>query len=217
MFASYGRQSHEQELVAFTYSFEHYNLKAFLRQFEIVSVKRGIIAMEDLSIPGAIINYPFNQLATKQVHALSPEAEEIGTIDTVRYVGSGFYWGYNVTWQAVREILNRYSYKRFFILGDGNLSKAVQYAAQKTGKEFKLITRENWNSLYDLREELIFNATPLGCLLGNDIHRSNTYIENSMNTEQGREIHLLRTAFQFDILTGLPMPLLQVKKHLSSI
>lgn len=183
----------------FNAAFEQHGINAIYKPFKIVSPKRAAMAMIELDIKGLGVSMPFKRQIVDYCTELSPEAEAIGTVNTVINEGCYFLRGYNTDWLAAKAILEKYHPHKVFILGNGGYSKAIQYACHQIEKQFELITRDNWDVLFSLREQFIFNATPLE-LKPDD---SNIYIDCLVSTPTGQELARTQASHQFKLYTGI--------------
>ena len=82
------------------------------------------------------------------------------------------------------------------ILGNGGFSKAVQYALEKLGIEYNIITRKDWYKI-PLLDGYFFNATPI------DIEVKGILIDGRPFTDDGKEIAKLQAIEQFYLYTNI--------------
>jgi 7,8-dihydro-6-hydroxymethylpterin-pyrophosphokinase len=67
------------------------------------------------------------------------------------------------------------------------------------------VTRENWNELYDIRDSVVYNCTPVD--ITDMIHKSNDFINCLVETETGKKLARLQASKQFELYTGKEFPL----------
>lgn len=121
---------------------------------------------------GFNVTIPYKQSVLPLIDWLSPEAQETGSINTIK-IEKERWLGFNTDWYGfeciVKPYLNEYT-GMALILGNGGASKAVQYVFNKYGIPFKLVTRKHDKHLSyeDLNADVfktvsfLVNTTPLG-------------------------------------------------------
>ena len=95
-----------------------------------------------------------------------------------------------------------------YILGDGGYSKAVTWAAVRSGFDIKKVTRENWSDLQGIKSSIIYNCTPVD--ISNpmlQIDMSNDMINCLVKTETGKQLAKLQASKQFKLYTNKEFPL----------
>lgn len=126
-------------------------------------------------LKGLNVTIPYKEAIIPHLDALSPDAERIGAVNTIKIDKTGRYIGYNTDYfgfkQALQPFLKPY-HTEALILGTGGASKAVAYALETLNINFKFVSRvasNNKSLTYkSLTEEdiksnlLIINCTPLG-------------------------------------------------------
>jgi len=134
---------------------------------------------------------------------LSEEVVNIGALNTVvNYDGS--LKGYNTDYLAAGYVLSTYDLKKpLYILGNGGYAKAVTYAAHILKKDYKLITRNNWDTIIDIRDSIIYNCTPVNNICN---HKSNDFIDCLVNTETGQLLSKIQASKQFELYVNLEFP-----------
>ena len=66
-----------------------------------------------------------------------------------------------------------------------------------------VITRENWNSIKDIKNSLIYNCSPVENL---PIHKSNRFIDCIVSSTTGHNLARMQAEHQFEMYTGLKFP-----------
>jgi shikimate 5-dehydrogenase len=94
-------------------------------------------------------------------------------------------------------------YPKIFILGNGGYSKAVQQAVKDLNLDYTLVTRDNWDTIGDIRNSVVYNCTPISV----NINKYNTYINSDVKSETGLRLATLQASKQFELYTGLDFPL----------
>lgn len=128
---------------------------------------RGLI--KNNSFSGLNITIPYKESIIPLLDGLSKEAEDIGAVNTIRFIGNKLI-GYNTDHIGFRKsimtlIADR---KKALILGNGGAAKAIRYALEMLDVEYKIVTRGSSFDYLDITKEIlehyniIINTTPLG-------------------------------------------------------
>ncbi len=200
LFCSFSGKAGSLGCKVFNQAFRDNGINAIYKSFSVTSIKYAVQCMPVLGIEGAAVSMPFKQQVLKHCHHLSPEVHEIGAANTV-LCEIDYLTAYNTDWLAARDVLQRYD-GNLCILGGGGYSRAVQYASRHLGKEYSIITRDTWNEIENLRDCIVFNATPVENI---QLHQSCTFIDCNTDTEPGKELALIQASYQFKLYTGLDM------------
>ena len=127
-----------------------------------------LITKEELS--GFNVTIPYKEKIIPFLSELSPEAMEIGAVNTVA-VKNGQLIGFNTDTFGFEQTLNivgRAHHDKALILGNGGAAKAVQYVLNQKGIPFKIVSRKaelNFDTITpELVKEhpLIIQCTPVG-------------------------------------------------------
>ena len=92
-----------------------------------------------------------------------------------------------------------------YIIGNGGYAKAVKWAASGCRFDVNNITRDNWDELFDIKDSIIYNCTPLD--IKGLIDTSNDFIDCRVTTQTGIDLATLQASQQFKLYTGLEFPL----------
>ena len=92
----------------------------------------------------------------------------------------------------------------FYILGNGGYALAVQAAAKELKMEFTNITRDNWDTLHNIKHSLIYNCTPVEDL--KLLYKDNVFIDCIATTTTGHKLATMQAAHQFKLYTKLEFP-----------
>ncbi len=99
-------------------------------------------AIEDAGFMGLNITHPCKQSVKKYLDALSPDASELGAVNTVCF-HSGKRYGYNTDWQgfylSFKETFKNIKLGKVLQLGSGGAGSAVAYALAKSGVKSLLL------------------------------------------------------------------------------
>lgn len=130
-------------------------------------------ALRTLGISGVNVTSPHKQAIIPFLDGLSPEAEEIGAVNTVHIREDGFAKGYNTDcYGFAKSLLHAgiaISGKRFLLCGLSGAGRAARYALMEQGAAEVLVASTDakkgipYTSLSSLPEmDVIVNCTPLG-------------------------------------------------------
>jgi len=140
------------------------------------------------------------------VDELDDSVKKIQSANTV-INNNGKLVAYNTDYYAAKTMLSEINflngYPKIFILGNGGYSKAVQQAVKDLNLDYTLVTRDNWDTIGDIRNSVVYNCTPISV----DINKYNTYINSDVKSETGLRLATLQASKQFELYTGLDFPL----------
>ena len=132
----------------------------------------NIILRNDLS--GLNVTIPYKEVVAPVLDELSPQAEEIGAVNTIVYTKSGKRVGHNTdAYGFEKSLFDQWNgtAKNALILGTGGASKAVEYVLKQNGIQPQFVSRkanQKCIAYSELTTEiiadhpLIINCTPLG-------------------------------------------------------
>ena len=166
----------------FTEKFSREEIDAEYLNFEIediLEIRRVILFNQYLK--GLNVTIPYKEKVIPFLHKLSPEAEKIGAVNTIkvdRLKGDMYFYeltGYNTDYigfkKSLSPLINPNVHKKALILGTGGASKAIAYALTSMGIDWIYVSRskqvgricydELSSDIMDERK-LIVNTTPLG-------------------------------------------------------
>ena len=89
-------------------------------------------------------------------------------------------------------------------MGNGGYSKAVQKAAKDLGYNPNIITRNNWDTIKDIKDSIIYNCTPVENI---EVHESNDFIDCIVSTPTGKRLSWIQASYQFKLYTGMNLPI----------
>lgn len=186
----------------FNHAFRAAGLDWVYLPFAINEIIYGLMAMDTLDIRGAGVSMPFKVDVLRYVTEASVEAERIQAANTIVRTQQGVV-AHNTDWRAARTLLGRAGRKKVVVLGNGGYSRAVVFAAQTLGMDARAITRNTWDEIADLRDELVFNCTPVENI---SVHPSCEFIDCIVGTKTGDELAYLQACEQFKLYTGTDVP-----------
>lgn len=158
----------------FSKKFEKEKIDAEYLNFDLRNIRefRDVIK-ESLNLSGLNVTIPYKQEIITFLDEMSPEAKEIGAVNTIKVKGNKLI-GHNTDYIGFSESIRPFfkpEHKKALILGTGGASKAVEYAFQNLNIETKFVSRnsgKNKIGYQELSEEIlqeytiIVNTTPLG-------------------------------------------------------
>lgn len=129
----------------------------------------GFLGRSDLG--GLNVTIPYKRVVAGLCGALSPEARETGSVNTIIRTAAGILTGFNTDVYGLEYMARRagisFSGEKVVVLGSGGASQAAQYAARRGGaREVAVISRsgrENYRNLSRHHDAgVLINATPVG-------------------------------------------------------
>ena len=186
-------------------SFHYYGLNKIYKSFSVKSIEDAVNAVKTLNIKGFAITMPYKVDVLKYVNGMSDDAKEIGAANTVLNFNNGFLHAYNTDAYAARTFLVDYdNRKKLYIIGNGGYSKAVKWSGSDCRFETEIITRSNWNEIYDIRDSVVYNCTPVD--ITNMVHPSNDFINCLVESKTCKQLARLQASKQFELYTNLTFP-----------
>lgn len=159
----------------FTEKFEKENVNHTYENFDIPSINDfPKVISETSNLIGLSVTIPYKEEVIPFLNDLDEEAKKIGAVNTIKVSESKMIKGFNTDhygFQKSLEAFLPFHKKNALILGTGGASKAIAYALEKLGFDFKFVSRNKTSSnlSYDELDEniiqnhcLIINCTPLG-------------------------------------------------------
>ena len=142
----------------------NYGVKEFATEEEFIAW------VQEEDYDGFNVTIPYKQTIIPCLDVISPEAEEIGAVNTV-VKKDGKLYGYNTDcYGLARSLIERgieLKDKNVAILGTGGTSKCAYYVCKKAGaKSINVCSRKSGYSYVDLyadnTADVIINTTPVG-------------------------------------------------------
>ena len=189
-------------------AFYYYGLNKIYKSFSVDNIEDAVNSVRTLDIRGFAITMPYKIEVLDYVDKMDESTSEIGAANTVINTDNNLC-AYNTDAYAAKTFLREYdNQKILYILGGGGYSKAVKWAAERTGFDIKRVTRDNWSDLRSIKSSIIYNCTPVD--ISNpmlQIDESNDMINCLVKTETGKQLAKLQASKQFELYTGLDFPL----------
>jgi shikimate dehydrogenase len=187
-------------------AFYYYGLNKIYKSFSVQDIETAVIAVRTLGIKGFAITMPYKVEVLDFIDWTSPDVDLIGAANTV-INENGHLRAYNTDFLAAKKFLQDYDYKLSFsntyILGNGGYAAAVKTAMKHYNIKPIIITRDNWDSIKDIKDSLIYNCSPVENL---PIHESNQFIDCIVTTPTGLKLAGMQAEHQFKMYTGLKFP-----------
>ena len=194
LFGSFSETPGNNGCEFFNKAFNRYNINAIYKSFYSIDIEKTIQSVKHLGFSGFAVSMPHKIKILDYLDEYGDGVLEIGAANTVVIKNEKLY-GYNTDWIGVRDYISD-DINELTILGNGGFSKAVQYACEFKKIPFKVITRNDWENVYDLKGN-VFNATPV------DIVTCGKLIDGRPFTQQGKIISMIQAAEQFKLYTGI--------------
>lgn len=126
---------------------------------------------KEKTLKGLNVTAPYKQEIIPYLDELSHEAEKIGAVNTIAFVG-GKLIGYNTDIvgfeESIKPFLNS-KHKKAVIFGNGGAAKAAAYVFKGLKIHYKIISRKgtkktfaNVNKSFLREHQILVNTTPLG-------------------------------------------------------
>jgi shikimate dehydrogenase len=169
--------SHSFSKRYFSDKFEQEDIDSAYELFEIEEAGQLVnLLREQPQLHGLNVTIPYKQDVMIYLHELSPEAEAIGAVNTIKVLPDHQLKGYNTDCfgfeESLRTFLDGQSVDRALVLGTGGAAQAVVYVLEQWDIDYRLVSRRptdahhiSYADVYDLDLTLIpliINTTPLG-------------------------------------------------------
>lgn len=187
-------------------AFKYHNLNYIYKSFAVNHIGKALDAMRSLNIRGAGVTMPFKQEVIKYLDKKSDHITDIGACNTV-VNRDGILYGENTDFLGLTSYFSKKNIPKFdeiYIIGNGGMSLAVQSACKKLDLKYKIITRNSFEKLKNIKNSYIFNATPLTSL---EVCKSNNVVHASVSTNTGMHLAILQASFQFNLYTEKEFPI----------
>ena len=206
IYCSFAKQAGNTGCQMMNTAFYYYGLNKIYKSFSVDNIEDAVNSVKTLGIKGFAITMPYKIEVLDYVDELDDSVKKIQSANTV-INDNGKLIAYNTDYYAAKTMLSEINflngYPKIFILGNGGYSKAVQQAVKDLNLDYTLITRDNWDTIGDIRNSVVYNCTPISV----DIDKYNTYINSNVKSETGLRLATLQASKQFELYTGLKFPL----------
>ncbi len=161
----------------FSQKFSQLGIEVKYENFEIKSISELSDIVKNHKLSGLNVTIPYKQKVREYIQVLSPEAKEIGAVNTIKIEGEKLI-GYNTDYigftKSIQPLLTK-EHTSALVLGNGGATKAIIYALNKLNISSSIVARNNGN--YTFKEvgenivkqhQIIINCTPLGTYPGTE-------------------------------------------------
>ena len=186
-------------------AFFYYGLNKIYKSFSVNNIEEAVNSVRTLNIKGFAITMPYKVDVLKYVDEMDDSVKEIGASNTVLNK-NGKLSAYNTDSYAAMIYLELFDNKKpLYIIGNGGYAKAVKWGAKQNNFNVENITRDNWDELFDIKNSVVYNCTPID--ITDWIDKSNDFINCLVTTQTGFDLASLQASKQFELYTGLEFPL----------
>ena len=184
-------------------AFHWYGLNKIYKSFSVDNIEEAVNSVRTLDIKGFAITMPYKIEVLNYVDVTDAAVSQIGAANTVINEG-GRLSAYNTDSYAAMAYLDMYDNRKpLYIIGNGGYAKAVKWASNSF--DVNQITRDNWDELFDIKDSIVYNCTPVD--ITDWIDKSNDFINCLVTTQTGIDLATLQASKQFELYTGLEFPL----------
>ena len=151
--------------------FQHYSYENFDIP-DIADFPNVIKNNRDLK--GLNVTIPYKEAVIPFLDKMSPNAEKIGAVNTIKFTKKGYLKGYNTDFYGFKKALKpllKEHHKKALILGTGGASKGVAFALEQLDILYTFVSREANENAIDYNRInattfdnyfIVINTTPLG-------------------------------------------------------
>ena len=183
-------------------AFHWYGLNKIYKSFSVDNIEEAVNSVRTLDIKGFAITMPYKIEVLNYVDVTDAAVSQIGAANTVINEG-GRLSAYNTDSYAAMAYLDMYDNRKpLYIIGNGGYAKAVKWASNSFN--VNQITRDNWDELFDIKDSIVYNCTPVD--ITDWIDKSNDFINCLVTTQTGIDLATLHASKQFELYTGLEFP-----------
>lgn len=203
IYCSFSKNAGNKGCEFFNSAFSKYNINAIYKSFSVCDIDEAFKSAKCLKFSGCAVAMPFKKRAFELVDQNDISSLNCKSVNTIVLdYESNKSIGYNTDYYATEKILEKFvgRYNKIYILGNGGLASSVKVKSSEMGFNVINITRNDWQKIYELKDNLIFNCTPVSNIL---VHETNTFIDCIIGTVTGNEFHQHQSKKQFEIYTGI--------------
>ena len=164
LFAVFGNPVlHSKSPMLYNSLFSKIHIDAYYTRIRVDKCEEVVRAIRSLEIIGANITTPFKECLLPLLDSLSPEAEQIGAVNTIQN-DNGFLKGFNTDYLGVSKSIEEAGIsifgKRCLVLGAGGASRAAVFGLMSSGGEV-FITNRTHSKAEDISNQMGCNVIPL--------------------------------------------------------
>jgi len=184
VYGSFSTNPGNNGILFFNKKFKELNINAIYKSFYSNNIEESYNAAKILNFGGFAVSMPYKKDILKYVDILSDEVIKIGSANTIKFFDK-FSIAYNTDYIGIIKYFENFNYSKINILGDGGFSSAAKYAFNKMNIQYDIIKRKNWINIKLLKNEIIFNCTPIKNIIYDN---SCQFIDGISTTETGKQI-----------------------------
>jgi len=151
--------------------FQHYSYENF--DISDISDFPNVIK-NNRDLKGLNVTIPYKEAVIPFLDKMSPNAEKIGAVNTIKFTKKGYLKGYNTDFYGFKKALKpllKEHHKKALILGTGGASKGVAFALEQLDILYTFVSREANENAIDYNRInattfdnyfIVINTTPLG-------------------------------------------------------
>jgi len=142
---------------------------ACYKNFELKNISEFPQLIRENNLSGLNITIPYKESIIPFLDKISDEVKEIGSVNTIKNI-NGKLVGSNTDIIGFEKSLHTLlqNKKTSLILGNGGLSKSIQFVLEQLNIQFKVVSRNSDLDYHNITEglikesDIIINTTPLG-------------------------------------------------------
>ena len=134
-----------------------------------------VLKKDKETISGINVTIPYKEEVMQYLNSIDEDAKNIGAVNTLKFLEDGSIKGFNTDYygfkNSIQPLMEKHHTKAL-ILGSGGASKAIAYAFEKMGVDYKFVSRSkksvDFLTYQELNKEIIedytiiVDSTPLG-------------------------------------------------------
>ena len=183
-------------------AFFYYGLNKIYKSFSVNNIEEAVNSVRTLNIKGFAITMPYKVDVLKYVDEMDDSVKEIGASNTVLNK-NGKLSAYNTDSYAAMIYLELFDNKKpLYIIGNGGYAKAVKWGAKQNNFNVENITRDNWDELFDIKNSVVYNCTPID--ITDWIDKSNDFINCLVTTQTGFDLASMQASKQIEHSSRIP-------------
>ena len=203
IYCSFAKEAGNVGCQIFNSAFNYYGLDSIYKSFSINNIKSAVDSVRTLDIKGFAVTMPFKIEVIDYLDELESGVQSISAVNTV-INDNGYLIGYNTDYLAAKEVLDECLGIDLYILGNGGYSRAVQQAAKDLNYKPKIISRNNWKDIKDIKNSIVYNCTPVKKI---KVDKSNKFIDCIVSTPTGKRLSWIQASYQFKLYTNKKLPI----------
>ena len=206
IYCSFAKEAGNVGCKVFNTAFKYYDMNKIYKSFSVDNIEDAVNAVKTLDIKGFAVTMPFKTEVLDYVDYMSNGVKAVGAANTI-INERGILNAHNTDYNAAKEVLDECLGVDLYILGNGGYAAAVLTAARDLGYNPNIITRNNWDTIKEIRDSIIFNCTPVENI---EVDKSNDFIDCIVSTPTGKRLAWIQASHQFKLYTNKDLPIRSV-------